>query len=154
MSEETKATETTTEPITAEAVAAENKPAETKKVRKSRNTMEMIEKSLLEAQNNSGKFPDFHAGDTVKVFVKIVEGDKTRIQPFEGVVLAIKHGSNRKSFIVRRVSYNVSIERVFPFHSPYIEKIELVRKGRVRRSKLYYLRGRFGRSAVVSEKVS
>lgn len=129
--------------------------AETKKpTTKIKNSIESVEKALLEAQNNFNKFPAFNVGDTVKVYVKIVEGDKTRTQPYEGVVLAMKHGGPRKSFIVRRISFNVSIERVFPMHSPFIEKVEIIRKGRVRRAKLYYLRGRFGRSAVVAEKVS
>lgn len=118
-----------------------------------KNTMEAIEKELLESQNNSGKFPEFSVGDTVKVFVKIVEGDKQRLQPFEGTVIAFKHGGPRRSFIVRRISYSVAIERVFPLHSPFLEKVEIIRKGRVRRAKLYYMRGRFGRSAVVTEKV-
>ena len=121
--------------------------------KKIKNTMESVEKALLSEQNNAGKFPEFTVGDTIRVNYKIVEGDKQRIQPYEGVVLAMKHGQNRISFTVRRVSYGVAIERVFPFHSPMISSVELVRKGRVRRAKLYYLRGRFGRSAVVSEKV-
>lgn len=127
-----------------------NKPEAVNQIK---NTLESVEKALLAEQSNDGKFPAFSVGDTVRVNVKIVEGDKQRIQPYEGTVLAEKHGSNRKSFTVRRVSYGVAIERVFPFHSPYIESVELVRKGRVRRAKLYYLRGRFGRSAVITEKV-
>ncbi len=118
-----------------------------------KNTIDAIEKAAVLESANVKKYPPFYVGDTVKVFVKIIEGDKQRIQPYEGVVLAIRHGGNRKSFIVRRISYGVAIERVFPYYSPYIEKIELVRKGRVRRSKIYYLRGRFGKSAVITEKV-
>ena len=137
-----------------EKVEAPAEQAVTVKQKPVKNTMESIEKNLLESQNNFNKLADFNVGDTVKVYVKIVEGDKQRVQPYIGVVIAIKHGGNRKTFTVRRISYNVAIERVFPYHSPFIEKIEIVRKGRVRRSKLYYLRGRFGRSAVVSEKVS
>lgn len=121
--------------------------------KKIKNTMEEVEKLLLGEQSNNKKFPNFQIGDTVRVYVKIIEGDKQRIQPYEGIVMADKHGGIRRSFTVRRVSYGVAIERVFPYYSPYIEKIELVRKGRVRRAKLYYLRGRFGRSAVVTEKV-
>ncbi|MGA2142064.1 MAG: 50S ribosomal protein L19 [Brevinematales bacterium] len=112
-----------------------------------------MEKSFMSLHQNVEKYPLFNVGDTVKVFVKIIEGEKQRIQPYEGVVLAIKHGGVRKSFIVRRISYGVAIERVFPFYSTYIDKIEVVRKGRVRRAKIYYLRGRFGKSAVITEKV-
>lgn len=135
-----------------QAVQAETKPAAAQVVRV-RNTLESVERDLFAQQNNKDKFPAFEAGDTVKVHVKIVEGDKQRIQPFEGTVLAVKHGSNRKTFTVRRVSFGVAIERVFPMHTPFIEQIEVVRKGKVRRAKLYYMRGRFGKSAVVTEKV-
>ena len=133
-----------------EVVAEANTKTEAKKTK---NSIEAIEKEMLLTQNNDAKFPKFNVGDTVKVFVKIVEGEKQRLQPYEGLVLGFRHGSNRKSFIVRRISYGVAIERLFPFHSPYVEKIEVIRKGRVRRAKLYYMRGRFGRSAVVAEKV-
>ena len=136
----------------AEEIKAEAK-AEVKEVKPVKNNISDIEKSLLDEQNNLKKFPEFDVGDTIKVYVKIIEGDKQRLQPYEGVVLAIKHGGPRKTFTVRRISYGVAIERVFPLHSPFIEKIEMVRKGKVRRAKLYYLRGRFGRSAVITEKV-
>ena len=153
MSEEIQNTEAATAqaaPAEQPAPAAPQAAAQTVRVR---NTLESVEKDLLAQQNNSDKFPAFEAGDTVKVYVKIVEGDKQRVQPFEGTVLAVKHGSNRKSFMVRRVSYGVAIERVFPFHSPFIDQVEVVRKGKTRRAKLYYMRGRFGKSAVVTEKV-
>ncbi|MGC8765849.1 MAG: 50S ribosomal protein L19 [Brevinematia bacterium] len=116
-------------------------------------TLEEIEKEILAKSNNSGKFPDFSPGDTIRVNVKIIEGNKQRIQPYEGTVIAIKHGNHRKTFTVRRVSYGVAVERIFPYHSPVIDSIELVRKGKARRSKLYYLRGKYGRSAVLVEKV-
>ncbi len=119
-----------------------------------KNTMYAIEQEILAEQNNDGKFPEFNVGDTIKVYVKISEGNKERLQPYEGVVMGFKHGANRKSFIVRRISFEVAVERVFPFHSPYIEKIDLVRRGRVRRAKLYYLRGRFGKAAKIREKVN
>lgn len=119
-----------------------------------KNTMADINKALLAEQNNEGKFPEFNVGDTIRVGVKIREGNKERVQPYEGTVIAIRSGGPAKSFIVRRISYEVAIERVFPFHSPYIESIEVVRKGRVRRAKLYYLRGRYGRSAKITEKVA
>ncbi|NPV38269.1 LSU ribosomal protein L19p [Brevinematales bacterium NS] len=118
-----------------------------------KNRLDEVEKALLAEQNNTDKFPVFNVGDTVRVHVKIKEGDKERIQPYEGVVMMFQNAGPRRSFTVRRVSYGVAIERVFPFHSPYIAKVEVVRRGRVRRAKLTYLRGRFGRSAVLEEKV-
>ena len=90
-------------------------------------------------------------GDTVKVHVKITEGDKSRIQIFEGTVIAKKHGGISETFTVRRVAHGVGIERVFPVHSPAVEKVELVRAGRVRRAKLYYLRDRQGKAAKIKE---
>ena len=116
-------------------------------------SMDQVEKELLEKQNNFGKFPDFSIGDTIRINVKIIEGDKQRIQPYEGTVIAMKHGGNRKTFTVRRISYGVAIERIFPYHSPVIDSIELVRKGKARRAKLYYMRKRYGKSAVLIEKV-
>ncbi|OHD55403.1 MAG: 50S ribosomal protein L19 [Spirochaetes bacterium GWF1_51_8] len=108
---------------------------------------------LFQEQNNKGRLPKFNIGDTVRVYVKIKESGKERVQPYEGVVLAMRHGGPQESFIVRRISHDVAIERIFPFNSPYIDKIEVVRKGRVRRAKLYYLRGRFGRAAKITERV-
>ena len=95
--------------------------------------------------------PKFNVGDTVKVHVKITEGDKSRIQVFEGTVIAKKHGGINETFTVRRVAHGCGIERVFPIHSPMIEKVELVRHGRVRRAKLYYLRDRVGKAAKVKQ---
>jgi|YNPMSStandDraft_1061717.scaffolds.fasta_scaffold01415_6 large subunit ribosomal protein L19 len=118
-----------------------------------KNNLVDVEKALFSEQNNAEKLPVFNVGDTVRVHVKIKEGDKERIQPYEGVVIMFQNAGIRKSFTVRRVSYGVAIERVFPLHSPYIAKIEVVRRGRVRRAKLTYLRGRFGRSAVLEEKI-
>ncbi|MBI2643930.1 MAG: 50S ribosomal protein L19 [Candidatus Wildermuthbacteria bacterium] len=87
------------------------------------------------------EIPDFRAGDTVRVYQKVKEGDKERIQPFEGIVIARKHGAGiSATFIVRKISHGVGVERIFPLHSPSISKIEVVKKGRVRRAKLYYLR--------------
>ena len=97
--------------------------------------------------------PQFSVGDTVKVSVKIKEGDRERIQLFEGTVIAKKHGGICETFTVRRVSYGVGVERVFPLHSPNVEKVEIVREGRVRRSKLYYLRDRVGKAAKVKDQV-
>ncbi len=97
--------------------------------------------------------PEVKIGDTVKVHVKITEGDKSRIQIFEGTVIAKKHGGISETFTVRRVAHGVGIERVFPVHSPAVEKVELVRAGRVRRAKLYYLRDRVGKAAKVKEAI-
>ncbi len=96
--------------------------------------------------------PDFKPGDTVRVHVRVVEGSRERIQIFEGTVIKKKGGSAKETFTVRRVSYGVGTERVFPVHSPKIEQIEVVRRGRVRRAKLNYLRQRKGKSARVREK--
>jgi len=96
--------------------------------------------------------PKFNVGDTVKVHVRISEGDKSRIQVFEGTVIAKKHGGINETFTVRRVAHGVGIERVFPIHSPSVDKVEVVREGVVRRAKLYYLRDRVGKAAKVKAK--
>lgn len=95
--------------------------------------------------------PEIKIGDTIKVHVRIKEGDKSRIQVFEGTVIAKKHGGISETFTVRRVAHGCGIERVFPLHSPVIDKVELVRHGKVRRAKLYYLRDRVGKAAKVKE---
>ncbi len=97
--------------------------------------------------------PVIAIGDTVKVHVKIQEGDKSRIQVFEGTVIAKKHGGINETFTVRRVAHGCGIERVFPLHSPSVDKVELVRHGKVRRAKLYYLRDRVGKAAKVKEQL-
>ncbi len=94
---------------------------------------------------------DFRSGDTVKVYTKVVEGDSERIQIFDGVVLSRRGSGISESFIVRKISYGVGVERVFPLHSPRIDKIEVVKTGKVRRSKIYYLRGLSGKSARLTE---
>ena len=96
--------------------------------------------------------PDFHIGDTIKVHVKIREGEKERIQIFEGSVIAQKRGGLSSSFTVRKTSFGQGVERIFPLHSPIIQKIEIARKGRVRRAKLYYLRKRRGKAAKIKER--
>jgi len=96
--------------------------------------------------------PDFHIGDTIKVHVKIREGEKERIQIFEGAVIARKRGGLSSSFTVRKTSFGQGVERIFPLHSPIIQKIEIARKGRVRRAKLYYLRKRRGKAAKIKER--
>ena len=95
--------------------------------------------------------PQFNVGDTVKVSVKVIEGTRERLQAFEGTVIARKNGGLRETFIVRRVSFGVGIERSFPIHSPRIDKVEVVRKGKVRRAKLYYLRKLSGKAAKLKE---
>ena len=97
--------------------------------------------------------PEVAIGDTVKVHLKVKEGNRERIQVFEGTVIAKKHGGIEETFTVRRVSYGVGVEKVFPVHSPAIEKVELVRHGKVRRAKLYYLRDRVGKAAKVKERL-
>lgn len=107
---------------------------------------------LIEKENLKPELPEFSVGDTIKVFIKIVEGGKERIQAFEGVVIAKKHSSVRETFTVRRVSFGVGVEKTFPLHSPRIDHIEVLKKGKVRRAKLYYLRNLSGKAAKIKEK--
>ena len=109
---------------------------------------------LISQSSMKENAPAVNVGDTVKVHVRIKEGDKYRIQIFEGTVIAKKHGGINETFTVRRLSYGCGVERVFPVHSPIIEKVELVRSGKVRRSKLYYIRGRVGKAAKVKEQIT
>ncbi|NLJ33007.1 MAG: 50S ribosomal protein L19 [Firmicutes bacterium] len=106
----------------------------------------------LERKQMKNNLPDFNPGDTLRVHVKVVEGGRERIQIFEGVVIAKRHGGLRETFTVRRVSYGVGVERTFPLHSPRIAKIEVIRRGRVRRAKLYYLRSLHGKAARIKER--
>ena len=112
--------------------------------------MNIIE--VLEQEQLRSDIPDFRAGDTVKVFVKVVEGTRERIQLFEGVVIARSGGGVRVMFTVRRMSSGVGVERTFPLHSPRLEKIEVARRGIVRRAKLYYLRKLTGKAARIRER--
>jgi len=112
--------------------------------------MNIIE--TLEQEQLRQDIPAFRPGDTVRVYVKVVEGTRERIQLFEGVVINRKSGGVRETFTVRRISYGVGVERTFPVHSPRLEKIEVVRKGIVRRAKLYYLRSLTGKAARIKEK--
>lgn len=105
----------------------------------------------LEKQQLRDDIPEFKAGDTLKVHVKIREGDKQRIQVFEGICIARKHGGARETFTVRKISFGHGVERIFPLHSKVIDKIELVRVGRVRRGKLYYIRELRGKAARIKE---
>ncbi len=108
---------------------------------------------LISNSSLKSEAPVLNIGDTVKVHVRIAEGDKSRIQIFEGTVIAKKHGGINETFTVRRVAHGCGIERVFPVHSPVVEKVEIVRSGRVRRAKLYYLRDRVGKAAKVKEAI-
>ncbi|MBP0964596.1 MAG: 50S ribosomal protein L19 [Ruminococcus sp.] len=109
---------------------------------------------LISESSMKAEVPSFRIGDTVKVHVKIKEGEKYRIQVFEGTVIAKKHGGINETFTVRRVAHGCGIERVFPVHSPVVDKVEVVRTGKVRRSKLYYLRDRVGKAAKVKESIN
>ncbi len=111
------------------------------------NQLERIQRSFTKK-----KAPSFEIGDIVRVHVKVVEGEKERIQVFEGTVIARKGALNTETFTVRKLSYGVGVERIFPVHSPVIPKVDVVRQGRVRRAKLYYLRGKKGKSAKVEER--
>lgn len=111
----------------------------------------MNDLQLLESAQLRDDIPQFRAGDNVKVHVRVVEGGRERIQVFEGVVIARNGGGATATFTVRKISFGVGVERVFPLHSPIIDKIEVVRRGDVRRSKLYYLRERTGKSARIKE---
>jgi large subunit ribosomal protein L19 len=107
--------------------------------------------SLVEVKKNAN-IPDLTPGDTVKVSARVVEGDRERIQLFQGVVIGVRRGGIRANFTVRRVASGVGVERTFPFHSPLVEKVEVVRHGKVRRAKLYYLRGLSAKKARIKEK--
>ncbi len=108
---------------------------------------------LISDSSLKSEAPVLEIGDTVKVHVKIKEGDKYRIQMFEGTVIAKKHGGINETFTVRRVAHGCGIERVFPIHSPVVDKVEVIRHGKVRRSKLYYLRDRVGKAAKVKQQI-
>ena len=107
----------------------------------------------IDAENMKADLPVFNVGDTVKVGYKIIEGGKERIQNFEGIVIARKNGGIQESFTVRHISYGVGVEKTYPLHSPKIASITVVRKGKVRRAKLYYLRNLTGKAAKVKEKI-
>ncbi len=113
------------------------------------NIVEMIEKEQMR-----GDIPGFKAGDTLKVYVRIIEGQKQRIQAFEGIVIRKRRGNSRANFTVRKVSYGVGVERTFPLHSPIIDRIEVVSRGKVRRSRLYYLRSLKGKKARIKEETN
>ena len=114
--------------------------------------MSEIIRSIEKAQLRTD-LPQFGIGDTVRVFVKVVEGSRERLQAFEGTVMAKRNGSIRETFTVRRVSYGIGVERTFPLHSPRVDHIEIIRRGKVRRAKLFYLRSRTGKAAKVKARV-
>jgi len=116
------------------------------------NAMEMFEKKQIEKLTAKKRIPTFRTGDTLKVTVKIIEGEKSRSQAFEGICIARKNNSINSSFTIRKISHGEGVEKVFPLFSPIIEKIEVVRKGDVRRAKLYYLRDRTGKRARIADK--
>ncbi|MCR4886064.1 MAG: 50S ribosomal protein L19 [Clostridiales bacterium] len=112
--------------------------------------MSEIIRSIEQAQLRTD-LPDFNVGDTLRVYVKVVEGSRERLQAFEGTVIAKRNGSSRETFTVRRVSYGIGVERTFPLHSPRVDHIEVIRRGKVRRAKLYYLRNLQGKAAKIKE---
>jgi large subunit ribosomal protein L19 len=116
------------------------------------NLIQQLEAEQIAKLTAKRKIPDFRAGDTLRVGVRVVEGDRTRVQNFEGVCIARSNKSIGSSFTVRKISFGEGVERVFPLYSPNIENIEVVRRGVVRRAKLYYLRGRSGKSARIAER--
>ena len=105
----------------------------------------------IEAKQLRSDLPVIHVGDTVRVWVKVVEGTRERLQAFEGTVIAKRNGGVRETFTVRRVSYGIGVERTFPLHSPRVDRVEVIRHGKVRRAKLYYLRDRQGKAAKIKE---
>jgi len=118
------------------------------------NLIDQLAKEQIAKLTTERGVPDFQAGDTLKVSVKVVEGDRTRVQVYEGLCIARRNESVNSSFTVRKISYGEGVERIFPLYSPNVVKIEVVRRGEVRRAKLYYLRGRTGKSARIIEKTN
>jgi len=118
------------------------------------NIIQQIEQEQLAKVTDGKDIPDFGPGDTLKVNVKVVEGNRERVQAFEGVCIARRNAGLNSSFTVRKLSYGEGVERVFPVYSPRVESIEIIRKGKVRRAKLYYLRGRTGKRARIAERTT
>ena len=116
------------------------------------NLIQQLEAEAIAHFNETKKIPEFRPGDTLRVGVKVVEGERTRVQAFEGVCIARSNKGMGSSFTVRKISFGEGVERVFPLYSPNVDSIEVVRKGAVRRAKLYYLRGRRGKSARIAER--
>lgn len=118
------------------------------------NTIQQLEEEQIAKLSTDKTLPEFNPGDTVRINVKVVEGTRERVQAFEGVCIAKKNRGLNSSFTVRKISYGEGVERVFPLYSPRIDSIDLIRRGDVRRAKLYYLRGRRGKSARIAEKTT
>ncbi len=116
------------------------------------NLLQQIEQEHITKLTNERGVPEFRPGDTLKVHMKVVEGNRERVQVYEGLCIARKNAAINSNFTVRKISYGEGVERIFPLYSPRIEKIEVVRRGEVRRAKLYYLRGRTGKSARIRER--
>jgi large subunit ribosomal protein L19 len=116
------------------------------------NLLKQLEQEQITKLTANKEIPDFGPGDTLVVNVKVVEGERTRVQAYEGVCIARSGGGLNESFTVRKISYGEGVERVFPLYSPLVDSIKVVRRGKVRRAKLYYLRGRRGKSARITEK--
>jgi large subunit ribosomal protein L19 len=116
------------------------------------NLIQTLEQEAIAALAETKKIPEFRAGDTLKVGVKVIEGERTRIQNYEGVCIARSNKGMGSNFTVRKMSFGEGVERVFPLYSPNVESIEVVRRGAVRRAKLYYLRGRTGKKARIAER--
>ena len=126
--------------------------SEKNKAVKAMNLIQMLEAETVAALSEGKKIPEFRAGDTLRVGVKVVEGDRSRVQMYEGVCIARSNKGVGSSFTVRKISFGEGVERVFPLYSPIIDHIEVVRRGDVRRAKLYYLRGRTGKAARIAER--
>ncbi len=137
--------------VTWQRSAAGNRPFEKIKRNRDMNIIQQLEKEQTEQLSASKKYPEFTHGDTVKVWVKVREGEKERLQAYEGVVIARTGSGLQESFTVRKISYGEGVERVFPVLSPNIDRIEVLKRGKVRRAKLYYLRDRRGKSARIFE---
>jgi large subunit ribosomal protein L19 len=118
------------------------------------NLLQQLEQEEMNRVSAGKEIPDFAPGDTVKINVKVIEGTRERIQAYEGVCIARKNRGLNSSFTVRKLSYGEGVERIFPLYSPRVDSIEVIRRGRVRRAKLYYLRGRRGKSARIKEKTT
>jgi large subunit ribosomal protein L19 len=116
------------------------------------NLIQTLEREAIDALTAEKKVPEFRPGDTLRVGVKVIEGDRTRVQAFEGVCIARSNKGVGSSFTVRKISFGEGVERVFPLYSPIIDNIEVIRRGDVRRAKLYYLRGRTGKAARIAER--
>jgi large subunit ribosomal protein L19 len=125
---------------------------EKNKVLKKMNLIQTLEQEQIAALSEGKKIPEFRPGDTLRVGVKVVEGDRSRVQMYEGVCIARSNKGVNSNFTVRKISFGEGVERVFPLYSPIVDTIEVVRRGAVRRAKLYYLRGRRGKSARIAER--